>query len=71
MERIPHTWIGRINSAKMSVLPKTIYRVNAVSIRIPMIFLKDIEKKIYMKIQNKNKNKNKNSAEGHLGGSVS
>ena len=35
---IPCSWIGRINVIKMAILPNTIYRLNAISIKISMTF---------------------------------
>ena len=37
---IPCSWIRRINIVKMSI-PKEIYRFNATTIKLPMIFLKN------------------------------
>ena len=42
-KHIPCSWIGRINTIKMMVLPKAVYRVNTIPTKIPMIYFTELE----------------------------
>ena len=60
----PCFWIGRINTVKMTTLPKTIYRFNAIPTELPIAFFTELEQKFKFVQSHKRLNSQSNPEKG-------
>ena len=45
---IPYSWVGRMNSVKMTILPNAIYRFSVITVKLPKAFFTELANTIHI-----------------------